>query len=116
MLYEVITFLVPVDPQEKILLVVPQEDVERRPVLLDHRVFEEKSLFLGGGHDATDGGCPTQQMGNLGAAVTASHRVLVEAGTQIFRLPDVEDLPPGVRHQVDPRSTRECLPSGEGIV
>src|SRR4030067_491402 len=56
----------------------------------------------------------TSEGGDLGAAVPSLHRVIVKARPQVLALPDVEDLPPGVRHQVYARLSRERFPPGEG--
>ncbi len=104
--------LVPVDPQEQVLLVVAEKDVEEGAVPLDEGVLEEEGLLLRGGDDAPDLPDPRDEVRDRRPPVPARNRVVPDAGPQILRLPHVQDLPAGVAHDVDAGGARERLPVG----
>ncbi len=104
--------LVPVDPQEQVLLVVAEKNVEGGAVPLDEGVLEEEGLLLRGGNDAPDLPDPRDEIRDRRPPVPARNRIVPDAGPQILRLPHVQDLPPAVAHDVDAGGARERLPVG----
>ena len=83
-------------------LVVPQPDVERRPVALDERLLEMERLRLAAGDDHLEVGDPAGEVGDAAAALSGLE-VGAYAGPQRLGLADVEHLALGVTEEVDAR-------------
>src|SRR5262249_34205905 len=98
-----------IQPQADEVLVVLEEDVERRLVALDELVLEEESLLLVAHHHRVDVLQPRLEEGDEGPGVAAPAEVGAHAGAEAHRLADVDDLAPGVLHEVDAGSRGEPL-------
>src|SRR3954452_8164434 len=95
------------DRDERIGLVVPQPDVETRPVLLDEVLLREQRLGLGRDEDELD---RLDRVDHLERA--AGHRVREVARDPLLdrlRLADVDHLAARIAKQVDPRPVRQSL-------
>src|SRR5207342_2013497 len=96
-------------------LVVAETDVERRPVPLDEILLEVERLGLALRHDHLDPVDALDELADARAGVAAAVPVAPDAGTQRFRLADVEDLVALVAKQVHARTRRQpfqLLPNG----
>jgi len=89
-----------VEAQAEVGLVVPEDDVVAGPVLLDEGVLEEEGLLLGAGDDevqvADAGDEERHHRSGVGPL-----EIVADAVPEVFRLADVDDLPPVVLHEVD---------------
>ena len=91
-----------------ILLVVPHEDVEARPILLDEVGLEDERFGLRADHQRVHALDEPNQLAILGAQVRLTPEVAAHAATQRLRLADVEHALFGVLEQIDAGLRREC--------
>ena len=100
------------DLHERVALVVPETDVEARPMLLDEVALEEVGLADGVGDDVVD----VRDVADHPADADVLGRPLPEVGAHAaperVRLADVQDAPARVLHQVDARAGRQAPQHG----
>ncbi len=95
------------DINVRITLVVPEDDVELRPVLLDQVVLEDQRLGLGIRHRDLDFRDKLHHGSRLYRVVAASE-VARDAFLQISCLADVKDLVLCVEHPVHTGTVRQA--------
>ena len=96
-------------------LVVPQADVERRPVALDEVLLEVQRLRLALRDDHLDAPDPVDHPVDADAHVGAAVEVAAHASPERLRLADVEDVVAIPAEEVDARAARqlaELAPNG----
>jgi len=92
--------------EERVVLVVPEDDVVARPVAPDQVGLEHQGLELVVGHDVLEVADLAHERVGLGVARARLLEVGPHAAPQRRRLADVQDLLLGVPVEVDPRPVR----------
>ena len=88
-------------------LVVAEQDVIARLVLLDEVVLERQGLFFVIEEDVVDGSGGVDQAGGLAFREPLVAEIAADPVTEILRLSDIEDLAGGVLVEVDAGSCRQ---------
>ncbi len=95
--------------EERIVLVVAEDDVVAGPVLLDQRGLEDHRLELVGGDDVLEVPDVADEGVGLGIAGAGLLEVRADTAPQRGRLADVDDLALGVLVEVDPGPVRDLF-------
>jgi hypothetical protein len=98
-----------VEPQVDVALVVLEDDVVARPVLLDQVVLENQRFLLGAGDDVIDAHRSRDQELHRGPAVTTLAEVVPHPRSQRLSFSDIDHPPGFVLEKVDARVGREAL-------
>ena len=95
--------------QIRILFIIPEDDVEPRPVSLDQRTFQDEGLKLRAGDDGLHiGNLPDQKTG-FWSQLRRFLKVRAHAIRQNASLPDVKDFAAIALQEVDAGNPREMV-------
>jgi hypothetical protein len=100
-------FLTEINPEIAVGLIIPEINIIFRPILLDQVVLQYQSLFLGIGNQIVKIRRPGHQGGNPGTIIPRSTEIVQDPTPEIPGLPDIENLPRRIFHQINSRKGRK---------
>ncbi|MBP2681935.1 MAG: hypothetical protein H6Q78_1798, partial [Candidatus Krumholzibacteriota bacterium] len=104
--------MVDIEPEVHVALVVPEENVVARAVLLDQVVLEDERFLFGARHHEVEVHGALEEKLDLVAPVGPVAEVVRRPGPEVLCLAHVEHLAPRVLEEVDPGLPGEGLDAG----